>query len=89
MTNIHACIFQVPSSFHGKFGIIEYQVVVYLIRSDTYHVRQTDRTINVMGTLDLQVEHPTTLEPKKFTPSSKRKPFKVTLQLDKSGYLPG
>jgi len=79
----------VPSSFHGKFGIIEYQIVVYLVRSDTYHVKQTDRTLKVMGTLDLQEEYPNTLLPVSFSPTSKKKPFKCTLQLDKSGYLPG
>jgi len=78
-----------PSTFHGKFGIIEYQVVVYLVRSDTYHVKQTERTLNVKGTLDLQEEYPDTLNPVVYSPSSRKKPFKCTLQLNKRGYLPG
>lgn len=76
-----------PSSFNGKLGAINFQVVVYLVRSDTYHVKQAEKTIKVRGTLDLH-EYPDSFRSVTYVAPSKRQPLTCTLQLNKGGFLP-
>jgi len=77
-----------PSSFNGKLGVINFQLVVYLVRSDTYHVKQTEKTIKVRGTLDLHEFHPESIRSVIYHAPSKRPPFTCKLQLNKGGFLP-
>lgn len=77
-----------PSSFNGKLGVINFQVVVYLVRSDTYHVKQTEKTIKVRGTLDLHEYAPDSYKSVIYNAPSRRPPLTCTLQLDKGGFLP-
>ncbi|CAL8096139.1 unnamed protein product [Orchesella dallaii] len=77
-----------PSSFNGKLGVINFQVVVYLVRSDTYHVKQTEKTIKVRGTLDLHEFHPDSFRSVTYLAPTRRPPLTCTLQLNKGGFLP-
>ncbi|ODN05941.1 Arrestin domain-containing protein 5 [Orchesella cincta] len=77
-----------PSSFNGKLGVINFQVVVYLVRSDTYHVKQSEKTIKVRGTLDLHEFHPDSFRSVTYHAPTRRPPLTCTLQLNKGGFLP-